>query len=154
MPFSAQSVEDPFDLAYLPLTHVPTEDSGNLFPSKMSLAFSRVIIPQLGGVNLLYRKRYNPVPVTACPLLPCVLACYIGHRLDGWAGTCKYSVGGLRHAQWSGDFLSTSCLLSCPSNPLQSAGLPACSCNTFPGTFAVKALCGIPMIRSPHCFNM
>lgn len=27
----------------------------------------------------------------------------------------------------------------------------ACSCNTFPGTFAVKTLWAISMIRSPHC---
>lgn len=101
MPFSAQTV----DLAYLPPppTPVPTENSGNLFPSKMLLAFSKVIIPQLGGVNLLYRQRYNQVPVTACPLTPCVLVCDMGQRLDGWAGTCKYSVGGLRHVQWKGE---------------------------------------------------
>lgn len=84
MPFSAQTVKDNVDLAYLLPTPVPAEVSGNLFPTKMSLAFSRVIIPQLGGVNLLYQQKYNPDLVTACPLPSWVLACDICQRLDGW----------------------------------------------------------------------
>lgn len=79
MPFSVQTVIDNFDLAYLLPTPVPAEGSGNLFPSKMSLAFSRVITPQLGEDNLLYRQRYmyNQDLVTACPLTSRVLACDI-----------------------------------------------------------------------------
>lgn len=117
----------------------------------MSLAFSRVNISQLGGDNLLYRQTYNPVLVTACPLTPCLLACDIGHRLAWWL-SWYMQVFSLLHAQWRGDFLSTSCLFSSPGNPLQGTGLAA-PVTPFPGLLPFKLFVQFPWYVRPIVLN-